>query len=221
MLYRCMFGLPEGQEEMIDRLDSLCLVVDHQWSPITSLCRTREKTYQCIWSNLLGKQGMISCTWMKHGLTKITAQIICGFRMMGLMPQKYPRGKGKRLIVLHAGTRSEDWLIDLVFLTKAKDGDHHQEMNSVVVLEWFETQLIAALKNPSLVVLDNARDRKSVAFKLLLRNHWANLNQTLVEWSLDGPLPKLCPMIPTSNQDGHQAKNRKKGGWNLNCPLLL
>jgi hypothetical protein len=27
-----------------------------------------------------------------------------------------------------------------------------------------------------------------------------------VEWSLDGPLPKLCP---TSNQDGHQAKNRK------------
>jgi hypothetical protein len=30
-----------------------------------------------IWEkpNLLGKQGMISCTWMKHGLTKITAQI--------------------------------------------------------------------------------------------------------------------------------------------------
>jgi hypothetical protein len=27
---------------------------------------------------------------------------------------------------------------------------------------------------------------------------------------LDGPLPKLCPVIPTSNQDGHQAKNRKK-----------
>jgi hypothetical protein len=40
-----------------------------------------------------GKQDMISCTWMKHGLTKITAQIICGFRMMGLMPQKYPRVK--------------------------------------------------------------------------------------------------------------------------------
>jgi hypothetical protein len=38
-----------------------------------------------------------------------------------------------------------------------------------------------------------------------------NLNQTLVEWSLDGPLPKLCPVIPTSNQDGHQTKNRKKG----------
>jgi hypothetical protein len=49
---------------------------------------------------------------------------------------------------------------------------------------------------------------------LLLRNHWANCNQTFVEWSLDGPLPKLCPVIPTSNQDGRQATNRKKGGWN-------
>jgi hypothetical protein len=33
-------------------------------------------------------------------------------------------------------------------------------------------------------------------FNLLLRNHWANCNQTLVEWSLDGPLPKLCLVIP-------------------------
>ena len=52
-------------------------------------------------------------------------------------------------------------------------------------------------------------------FNLLLRHHWANCNQTLVEWSLDGPLPKLCPVFPTSNQDGCQAKNRKKGGWNF------
>jgi hypothetical protein len=48
-------------------------------------------------------------------------------------------------------------------------------------------------------------------FNLLLKNHWANCSQTLVEWSLDDPLPKLCPVIPTSNQDGRQAKNRKKG----------
>jgi hypothetical protein len=25
-------------------------------------------------------------------------------------------------------------------------------------------------------------------------------------------ISKLCPVIPTSNQDGRQAKNRKKGG---------
>jgi hypothetical protein len=35
--------------------------------------------------------------------------------------------------------------------------------------------------------------------------------QTLVEWSLGDPLPNLCPVIPTSNQDGRQAKKRKRG----------
>jgi hypothetical protein len=46
---------------------------------------------------------------------------------------------------------------------------------------------------------------------ILLGNYWANLNQTLLKWFLDSPLPKLCPLIPTSNQDGRQAQNRKKG----------
>jgi hypothetical protein len=32
---------------------------------------------------------------------------------------------------------------------------------------------------------------------------------------LGWPLSKLCPVIPTSNQDGRQAKNRKKGGDSL------
>ena len=48
-------------------------------------------------------------------------------------------------------------------------------------------------------------------FNLLLRNHRANCNQTLVEWSLDGSLPKICPLILTSNQDVRQAENRKRG----------
>jgi hypothetical protein len=47
-------------------------------------------------------------------------------------------------------------------------------------------------------------------FNLLLRNHRANFNQTLVEWSLDGRLPKICPMIPTSNQEVRQACFRQE-----------
>ena len=47
-----------------------------------------------------------------------------------------------------------------------------------------------------------------VNFNLLLRNHWANCSQTLVERYLYGPLPKLCPLILISNHDGRQAKNR-------------
>jgi hypothetical protein len=56
---------------------------------------------------------------------------------------------------------------------------------------------------------------------LLFRHHWANCNQTLVEWSLHGPLSKLCPVIPTVNQDGRQAKNRKKGGMKLKTNILF
>ena len=40
--------------------------------------------------------------------------------------------------------------------------------------------------------------RKLSHLNLLLRNHWANCNQTLVGW-------------PPSNQYGRQAKNRKRG----------
>jgi hypothetical protein len=61
-------------------------------------------------------------------------------------------------------------------------------------------------------------ERKNHPFFLFLA--WVDqLNQTLVEWSLDGPLPKLCPVILTSNQDGRQAKNRKKGGFFLSADI--
>jgi hypothetical protein len=48
-----------------------------------------------------------------------------------------PSGKGKRLIVLHAGTRSEGLIdgCDLVFLAKSKDGDYHQEGLGGVMFE--------------------------------------------------------------------------------------
>jgi hypothetical protein len=45
---------------------------------------------------------------------------------------------------------------DLVFLATSKDSDYHQKMNRVAFLEWFENQLMPALKNHSWVVLDNA-----------------------------------------------------------------
>ncbi|KAK3107814.1 hypothetical protein FSP39_022797 [Pinctada imbricata] len=71
---------------------------------------------------------------------------------------KIPSGKGKRLIVLHAGTTKEGLIkgCDLVFVAKTKDGDYHNEMNSEVFLDWFENQLLPALKAPSVIVLDNA-----------------------------------------------------------------
>ena len=38
---------------------------------------------------------------------------------------------------------------------------------------------------------------------LPLWNYWANLNKTLLKWSLGGPLSKLCPSAPSCIQDGH------------------
>jgi hypothetical protein len=84
---------------------------------------------------------------------------------------KIPSGKGKRLIVLHAGNREEGLIdrCDLVFLVKAKDGDYHQEMNGPTFLNWFENQLMPALKSPSVIVfkteetvVPNFNQRKAV-----------------------------------------------------------
>ena len=38
---------------------------------------------------------------------------------------------------------------------------------------------------------------------LLETTYLANFNQTLSEWSLGGPLSKLCPSVPSCIQDGH------------------
>jgi hypothetical protein len=38
--------------------------------------------------------------------------------------------------------------------------------------------------------------------KNLLWNYCANLNQTLLTWTLGGPLSKLCPSAPSCIQDG-------------------
>ena len=40
---------------------------------------------------------------------------------------------------------------------------------------------------------------------LFVWNYFLNLNQTLVEWSLGGPLSELYPMTPPANQDGRHS----------------
>jgi hypothetical protein len=40
---------------------------------------------------------------------------------------------------------------------------------------------------------------------ILLCIYGANLNQTLLKWSLGDPLPKLCPAYQTSDQDGRHS----------------
>ena len=109
-----------------------------------------------------GKKLYLDETWVNAGHTSPFAWLP-QLKLVGIQGDtdiikhlpKIPPGKGKRLIVLHAG--SEDGFVegmDLVFEGK-KGGDYHREMNTTVFLEWFE-RLCVALPGPSCIVLDNA-----------------------------------------------------------------
>ena len=60
-----------------------------------------------------------------------------------------------------------------------------------------------------LCILEKREDeifKKSSPLKLLSQSQ-----PNFAEMNLGWPLPKWCPVIPTSNQNGRQAQNRKKG----------
>ena len=75
-----------------------------------------------------------------------------------VLPQ-VPAGKGQRFVILHAGCRTQGLLpgCNLVFKANSSEGDYHKEMNSKVFLEWWTDQLLPALNEPSVIVLDNAK----------------------------------------------------------------
>ncbi|CAC5395126.1 unnamed protein product [Mytilus coruscus] len=72
--------------------------------------------------------------------------------------RKIPLGKGQRFVVLHAGY--ENGFLKgcyLVFKGISTDGrDYHTEMNSKIFEQWIEKQLVPALPQKSLIVMDNA-----------------------------------------------------------------
>ncbi|XP_054279922.1 uncharacterized protein LOC128998016 [Macrosteles quadrilineatus] len=67
-----------------------------------------------------------------------------------------PLGKGKRLIVCHAGG-SSGWIKapPLLFQSK-KTGDYHEDMNSTVFEKWFFSTSIPVLPRGATIVMDNA-----------------------------------------------------------------
>ena len=68
----------------------------------------------------------------------------------------------------------------------------------------FLTYITGFFMNFELLPIMQIRKKGGMKLKknLLLWNYWANLNQTLLKWSLGGPLSKLCPSTPTCIQDG-------------------
>ena len=68
----------------------------------------------------------------------------------------------------------------------------------------FLTYITGFFMNFELLPIMQIRKKGGMKFKknLLLWNYCANLNQTLLKWSLGGPLSKLCPSAPSFIQDG-------------------
>ena len=72
-------------------------------------------------------------------------------------PHEAPSGKGKRLIILHAGTK-DGFLPDceLVFVGNTNSADYHDEMNAAHFQEWWQTKLLPNLPPGAVIVMDNA-----------------------------------------------------------------
>ena len=75
---------------------------------------------------------------------------------------------------------------------------HNDELFNMYYRIFYEIWTFADFDRLSKLIKGRWNLKKS----LLLWNYWANLNQTLLKWSLGGPLSKLCPSAPSCIQDG-------------------
>ena len=68
-----------------------------------------------------------------------------------------PSGKGKRLIILGAGSEM-GWIPNttLIFQSKKDTGDYHDKMTGEHFEEWFREKLLPNIPPNSLIAMDNA-----------------------------------------------------------------
>lgn len=71
--------------------------------------------------------------------------------------RQVPPGEGERFVVVAAGT--EDGFVEgsyLCFPARNRTGDYHGEMNAELFTRWMTSQLLPSLKEPSVIIMDNA-----------------------------------------------------------------
>ena len=93
---------------------------------------------------------------------------------------KRPSGKGRRLIILHAGSKN-GWTPNctLVFRFEKHTGDYHDEMNGEHFLDWFESKLLQNVPERSVIVLDNASYHNVVLEKVPTKS---SIKAVMKEW---------------------------------------
>lgn len=113
---------------------------------------------------------------------------------------KAPLGKGKRLIICHAGSQ-KGWIEapPLVFESK-KTVDYHEEMDHKVFENWFFNTLIPAIPRGSTIIMDNAPYHSRKIDKVPTSSstkaamiHW--LKEKKIPFSTDLLKPELYQLI--------------------------
>jgi hypothetical protein len=98
-------------------------------------------------------------------------------------------------------------------LNIAVDDHWHDLLSFLVHMDQRSMGTIAITLRPSSVNFSH--------FKLLLRYHWANWNQTYQVCSLDGPLQSFCFSFQLDIQHGWQGQWYALIGWNFKDPLFF
>ena len=136
----------------------------------------------------------VNCSYMaRSSLTYILFLAHLAFRPCELLPSLFVRPSTFHILIFSSETSGP-------IATKLWwNGPWGAPLENCVRWSRFPTKMFAKLKI----------EKGGMKFKknLLLWNYWVNLNQTLLKWSLGGPLPKLlCPAFQTSDQDDRHSR---------------
>ncbi|XP_056648738.1 uncharacterized protein LOC130453152 [Diorhabda sublineata] len=85
--------------------------------------------------------------WRRQYLTSIKRYMSEGL--------KSPSGKGKHLIILHAGCEQGFVKETLLVFESKKTGDYHEDMNGTVFEQWF-SEFLKKLPDCAVIVMNNA-----------------------------------------------------------------
>lgn len=130
-----------------------------------------------------------NCVWQDTSITSAHQALKQGLTV-GL---KAPSGKGKRLIITHAG--SENGFVsgaEDVFIGKKGTGDYHEEMDGDRFEHWFVNKLLPNIKPNSVIVMDNASYHSVKVEKIPTKS---TRKAVIQGWLTDKDIPWSSDMI--------------------------